>query len=130
MALVVRCIVCQCTQRKSVFIQVSRIAKQGLNEIAGPDVVDQVAEQMAAERVVAQILNHRTTVRVGMRFLQLFRRGIREPLQKERLDRDVPCRVDNGFVRQHRKTTADAGRGEKKYENETRSGQLRNKRSS
>ena len=73
-------VMCQCPQRESIFIEIRRIPQQRLHEVTSAHVMQQIAEEVAAKRVVAQILNHRPAVGVRVRFLQLFSRGIGEAL--------------------------------------------------
>jgi hypothetical protein len=44
--------VAQRPQRKGIFVHVARLVQQRLDEITGLHVVDQIREEMAAERVV------------------------------------------------------------------------------
>ena len=67
MAGVVGGVVRERAERERVLVDVARLADHRLDEVAGADVVQQVAEEMAAERVVAEILNHRSAVGVGAR---------------------------------------------------------------
>jgi hypothetical protein len=48
-------------------VDVSRIANHRLDKVAGARVVQEVAEKLVAERIVANVLNHRSAVRVRMR---------------------------------------------------------------
>ena len=52
----------QCTERERQFVHVARVTNEGLDEVAGPDVVQEVAEELVAERVVAKILDYRAAV--------------------------------------------------------------------
>jgi hypothetical protein len=47
-----RFVVAQRPQRKGIFVHVARLVQQRLDEITGLHVVDQIREEMAAERVV------------------------------------------------------------------------------
>ena len=60
-------VVRQRAKRERVFVHIRRLAHERLDEVSRPDVVQQVAEEMTAERVVAEILNHRTAVRIRPR---------------------------------------------------------------
>ena len=53
MAFDVRAVMRHSAKRKGELVQVSRFIEQGLNEIGATDVMHQVAEETAAERVVA-----------------------------------------------------------------------------
>jgi hypothetical protein len=56
-AVVVGCVMGESAQGKSVFVKRRGIAEKLLDEIAGANVMDEIAEQMAAERIVAQVLD-------------------------------------------------------------------------
>jgi Sigma-54 interaction domain len=58
----------------------------------------QISEELAAERIIAKILNDAPSVCVGVGLLQLVRGGSREPLEQQRRDRTIPDRIDNGYV--------------------------------
>jgi len=60
----------------------------------------QVAEFLIAEGIVAQILNHRASVRVGMSLLDLLIGNARETLDQERSNLRFPCQVYDLLVRQ------------------------------
>ena len=68
MAVVVGGIMSQRADGEGVFVEVLRIMQQGLHEVSAPHVVGQIAEKMAAVRVIAHVLNDRATVGVGLRF--------------------------------------------------------------
>src|ERR1700716_3224555 len=75
---VVRGIVTESAQRKRVLLEVARIADQRVDEIAGANVVQKIAEETAAERIVTEVLNDAPTVDVGTRFQQLLGRRLRK----------------------------------------------------
>src|ERR1051326_1892751 len=83
---------------KRVFIAVFRFLEKVENEIAASNVVHQVAEELAAERVVAHVLNDASTVGIGMRLYQISGRGARESTQKQRLQTGVPRGINNRFM--------------------------------
>ena len=56
-------------QRERILIQVRGVLKQGLDKVAAAHVVHQIAEKLAAERVVAHVLHNTSAVGVGMRLL-------------------------------------------------------------
>ena len=68
-------VVCERADGEREFVDVPGVAQQRLDEVAGADVVQEVAEESAAERVVPEILDDRTAVgertraqeRVGVR---------------------------------------------------------------
>jgi hypothetical protein len=77
------------------------LPKQLLDEVAAADVVDQIAEFDAAERIVAEILDYRTAIGVAVRFGELFFRQIWKSPQKKRAKVTGPHQIDNFFVREH-----------------------------
>src|SRR5580658_1905622 len=101
MAVVIRDVVGEGAQRESVVVQILRIADQGADEIGSADVVSEVAEKLAAERVVAHVLNHGAAIGVTVRRLQLFGGGVGKSRKKKRFDRVVPGGVNERFVREN-----------------------------
>ena len=61
-------------QRERELVDVARVPDQRFDEVAGSDVVHEIAEELVAERVVAQILNHRSAVRERPRANEIVRR--------------------------------------------------------
>jgi len=89
-------------ERKRKLVDVTRIAQQRFDEIAGADVVHQVAEELVAERVVTEILNHRAAVRERARTYEILRRCARETLLEQWFEKFVPGDVDRRFVGEDR----------------------------
>ncbi len=56
-------VVSQGAECERELVDIARIAQQRFNEVARADVVHQVAEELVAERVITEILNHRSAVR-------------------------------------------------------------------
>jgi hypothetical protein len=98
MTIGIRFVMRQCAQSESIFIDVSRIVKQGHYEIAAPYIVDQIAEILAAERVVAEILDDTTAVGVGMGFGELFFGEFRKSLEEKWTKRVLPEKIDDFFM--------------------------------
>ena len=94
-------VVSECADGEGILVDVAGVVNQRHHEVAGPDVVQEVAEELAAERVVAEILDDASAVRVRPGLGQFLdgRRG--KPREQQRLNRGIPQRVDVGFVRQH-----------------------------
>ena len=67
-------------EREGELVDVARVAQQRFDEVARADVVHEIAEELVAERVVAQILNHRSAVRERARLKQIVGRCAREAL--------------------------------------------------
>ena len=61
----------------------------------------QVAELMAAERVIAQVLYDRASVGVGVSFFQLIVSDARVAVTEQRHDLVFPEHVHDLFVREH-----------------------------
>ena len=76
------------------------VADQRLDEVAGPDVVREVGEQMTAERVVAEVLDESASVGVRARFAQLLLTEAAESLLQQSGDFMVPGRVNGTQERQ------------------------------
>ena len=76
--------------------------QQLANKVSAADVMDQVAEFSAAERIVAEILDDGAPVRVGMRLPQLVLRKSRESFEQKRLDLIGPEQVYDFLVGQNR----------------------------
>jgi len=60
------------SEGKRIFVQVARLSEQGLEKIRPANIMDQIAEKTAAERIVSEILNDAPTVTVAMRRLEFF----------------------------------------------------------
>ena len=101
MPVVVRGIVPKRTEGEGVLVDVLRLVDQRFHEITRADVVEKVAEEVAAEWVVAKVLDHASAVRVGARVEQFFRRGTGKARQQHLADGVVPERIDVGLVGQH-----------------------------
>ena len=113
----IRRIVRQGSQREGVLVDILAFEQQLANKVSAADVVHQVAEFSAAERVVAEILDDGASVGVGMRFLDLVFRQSRISLEQEGLDLIGPEQVYDFLVRQNGirgRTTAAHEHDEKK----------------
>ena len=69
-------IVREAAEGEGVLVEVLRLADQADDEIARADVVHEVAEQLAAERVVAHVLDDRPGIGVGVRLEESVGRGV------------------------------------------------------
>ena len=92
----------QRAQGEGVLVKIARLPHQRHHEIAAADVVHQVAEQPAPERVVAHVLHDAAAVGVSVGFGQLVRSGGGIERQQHRLDGILPSRVHDRFVGQNR----------------------------
>ena len=70
MALRIGRVVGQRSQREGQFVQRLRFANQVQDEISGTHVMHQVAEELAAKRVVAHVLDDASPVGTGVRLDQ------------------------------------------------------------
>src|ERR1700758_3520485 len=98
----IRRIVRQSAQRECVFVDVLALDQQLANKVSATDVVHQIAELPATERVVAEILDEGASVGVGMRFFKLVCRQSGKPLEDQRLDLIAPQQVDDLLVSENR----------------------------
>src|ERR1041384_2587672 len=104
MSLVVCGVMRKRSERECIFVDVLRLGEKRLNEVSASDIVNQVGEELAAERVVTNVLNNRSAISVSVRLAQLRGCGVRKSLQQDRLKRVVPRRIDDCFVCKHRIT--------------------------
>src|ERR1700693_5719039 len=98
MAVVIRSIVRERSQGERILVQVCRIVNQVDDKVAAPNVMQQIAEKLAAERTIAHVLNDASAISIGVRLFQVGRCGFGEAAQKQTLDGGVPNRVDNRFM--------------------------------
>ena len=75
MAIVVGREMRQCAQREGVLVEILRLTKQTGDEVAGVDVVSQIAEERAAERIITLVLDDAPPVSVGVCLYQLIAGG-------------------------------------------------------
>src|SRR5208282_2782253 len=72
--------------------------EQFANEISAANIVHQIAELHAAKGVVAQILDDRASIGIGMRFRKLCFGQAREACEQERLELVRPQQVHDLLV--------------------------------
>ena len=113
MPAVVRRVVGECAQGKSVFVEVRGLLNHNYDEVSTTHVVHQVAEILVAERIVAHVLNQRSAIGIGMRLPQIFLGSFGEALFQKRLDLILPEEVDDFFVRENRVSKTEMGRRQK-----------------
>src|ERR1700686_5391555 len=78
----IRRIMRKCAQRESVLVDILTFEQQLPNKVAAANVVHQITEFSTAEGVVAEILDDRSSVGVGMRLADLFFGQPRIPLEE------------------------------------------------
>src|SRR5208337_2112220 len=76
------------------------LEQQLANEVPTTNVMRQIAELLAAEWVVAEVLDDGAAVGIGMRLRNLVFRQRRKSLEQQRPDLIFPEQVDNFFMRQ------------------------------
>ena len=96
----IRAVMRRGAERKSIFIQILRVVDQGLDQIGAAHIVRQIAVKMAAERIVAKILNDAAAVRVGVRFVELIFGSVGKTLRQNRQDCVDPKRIYNRLMGQ------------------------------
>src|SRR4029079_8076454 len=101
-------------QRERQLVRVVRVANHRFDEIARPCVVQQVAEELVSEWVVAKVLNHGSAVRVRVRFDETVGGQTWVTPQEQRTNRAVPRRVDNRLVRENCKGVSRLNRQEER----------------
>src|SRR5688572_22140172 len=87
-------------ERERILVDIRGLAEEGANEVAGTDVVNQVGEEAAAERVITEVLDQRSPVGVRARRLDCRRRRVRISQLQYCRDVRVPRLVDQGLIRQ------------------------------
>jgi hypothetical protein len=107
------------SEGEGVFICILTLQQQFANEVSAANVMHEVAEFGAAERVVAQILYDGASVGIRMSFGDLRFCQRRESAQQQRPDIIRPNQIDDLLVRQNgvcgRATPADQHKQEKCY---------------
>jgi hypothetical protein len=91
-----------------------RVADEAENEVAGTDVVGEVAEEWLAERIVAEILNGAAAVCVCVGFVDLSFGEVGEAREQKRADGLLPGKVDELLVGLDGVGTAGLGENEEK----------------
>ena len=97
----IRRIVRQGAQREGVLVDILAFEQQLANKVSAADVMHQVAEFPAAERVVAEILDDGASVGVGMGLPDLVFRQSRISLEQQGSDLIGPEQVHDFLVRQN-----------------------------
>ena len=90
----------ECAQGESVVVDVAGVTQHPGDKIAGSDVVKQIGEFMIAEWVIAEVLNRRTPVGVGVGLLDLIGIGLGEALEEGGADVGIPSNVDQFLMRE------------------------------
>src|SRR4029077_3766632 len=98
----VRRIVCQRAQSEGIFVDISALQQQLVNEVSATNVVHQVAELLVTERVITQVLDDGASVGVGMRFFDLIFRETGISLEQQGADLVGPEQVYDFLVGQNR----------------------------
>jgi hypothetical protein len=99
MAYVVADVVGERADGEGEFVGGLGVVEEREDEVAGPDVVGEVGEELVAEGVVAEVLDGAAAVGVGVGFLKLGLGESREAMEQERADGLLPGEVDEFLVR-------------------------------
>ena len=75
-----------------------RVAEKADDEVAGADVVGEIGEKGVAEGIVAEVLNGRATVGIGVGLIDLRVGEVGEVLKDDGENRVFPSEVDDLFV--------------------------------
>jgi hypothetical protein len=102
MRCVVARIVSQRPEGERVFVNRLRFSNQRRHEVARADVMHEVCKESTAERVVAEVLNERTTIGVRARLLHRLRGRTRKSAFEQRHDLIRPPVINQGLVRENR----------------------------
>ena len=78
----IRGVVGESTQRKCISVQIVGLGDKRENEIAAPNVVREITKELAAERILAHVLNNGASIGVGMGLEQLLRSRVGESAQE------------------------------------------------
>jgi hypothetical protein len=101
-AVIIRAVVSERSEGESVFIEIFGVSEQRFDEVGASNVVNQVAEEMAAVRVITEILNDCSAVGIAVGLPKLIMRCPGKALKQEWTDSGLPGRVNDRFVSQHR----------------------------
>ena len=91
-------VMAECPQGKGKLVDIARFPQHDRDEISRAHIMEIIGEFVAAERIVANVLNNRATVGVGMSCLEFVFCGCWESFQEGRLDVGVPGNVNEFFV--------------------------------
>ncbi len=95
-------VVRQRTQSKRQLIHVARLADKLHHKIAAADIVDQIAEEFIARRIIAHVLDQTSAIRKRVCTLQFVGSGGGITLQQQFFDVSIPEKVDDLFVGEYR----------------------------
>src|SRR5438105_7336217 len=116
----------QCPERESIFVKVGSLTNKVRHEIAAARVMRQVAEEFAAKRVIADVLNQTAPIRESMRSAKILRCGRRKTFAQDWLNFVLPNNVDDllvsekGIGQRSCQKARDQEQQTKRYRNETR----------
>src|SRR5579871_3757719 len=88
-------IVTQGSESESVLVDVAGVAQHPGYKIAAAGIVKDVGELFIAKRVVAYVLDDRTTVSEAVRPLQFFRGAVGKALEQRGNNVGIPSQIDN-----------------------------------
>ena len=88
----------QCAVGEGQFVNVPALSDEATDKVARPDIVHEIAKELAAQRVVPEVLNHAATVSVAVCDLELFRGGCGILRQQKWFERILPSQIIERFV--------------------------------
>src|ERR1019366_7415878 len=94
------------------------------DKVPGADVMRQVAEELAAEWIITEVLDETTAVSVGVGLPQLGGGGCREAFQEQRLDLVLPKYIDQFLVSEQRVSRAGPGHADQQASQQKHPGPL------
>src|SRR5580704_17620685 len=98
MAINVGGVVCQRAQRKRVVVDVVGIAEHRHHKVTAAYVMRQIAEQRAAVRIIAQVLNDGPAIGISLGGIQFIFGSMGKFLAKQWLELRFPHHVDDGLM--------------------------------
>src|SRR5580700_3129439 len=105
-------------KREGQLVDVVRFVNQVGDEVAGADVMGEIAEEPVAKGIVARVLDGGSAIGVGASFTKLGGRGVGVAAEKQRLDGRVPRDIDESFVSEKGISVAERGDQQPQNQNE------------
>src|SRR5437660_464394 len=93
-------IVGKSTQGKRQFVQVLGIANQFLDKVSTANIVDKVAEELVAVRIITHVLNQAAAVGISVGLAQIVFGRVRIAAQQYLFDVRVPKKIDDLLMRE------------------------------
>src|SRR5579872_2421692 len=88
------------TERERILRWSARLGQQAGHEVAGADVMEQVAEVSIAERKISEVLDVRAGPRIGSRVIEILIGRLGKSLANHRPELTLPGLIDQRLMRQ------------------------------